>query len=214
MNTPRHAWPVVVALSIGLVSGCGAAGGHPTGSQEPRTEVSAPPASGADAPATPAPTSPSPADGAASAATPHGGAPSKHPRGLPTRAGDGNQGSVLHNLPGSTGAGCVTVGDERDVAAGGFAAGPFDAARRGYRSANLARRDVRLYFVPVHSATMPGLTLKVSDGAGAAFTLTQKRWADADEFRFYDTQVAFPHRGLWRIDAVAGTDAGCWLVRI
>jgi hypothetical protein len=133
---------------------------------------------------------------------------------MPTRSGDGNQGSVLHNLPGSAGPACVSVGDERDVAAGDFAAGPFDAARRGYRATNLARRDVRLYFVPVHSARMPGLTLRLSDEAGASFTLTQKRWADAEEFRFYDTQVAFPHGGLWRISAVAGADAGCWLVRI
>ena len=211
MKNSRHAWPLAALLV--LATGCGAGAPHATGPQEPRTQVSAP-AAGADRPDAPTSATRGPADVPSRVAAPHDAAPPKGPRGMPTRSGDGNQAAVLDNLPGSTGPGCVTVGDERDVAAGGFAAGPFDAARRGYRAANLARRDVRLYFVPVHSAAMPGLTLQLSDEAGASFTVTQQHWADADEFRFYDTQVAFPHGGLWRISAAAGADAGCWLVRI
>jgi hypothetical protein len=73
---------------------------------------------------------------------------------------------------------------------------------------------VRLYFIPVHSAEMPGLSLQASDEAGSTVAVSQPHWADADEFRFYDAEVALPHPGQWRITASAGADRGCWVVRI
>ena len=202
---------VVLVASLTLATGCGATAPSASPAQVDRD----PSSSGASADS--ASSSPSPAARSLPAGDPSpapAATSSARPQGMPTRAADGNQLSVLRNLPGSTGPGCVDAGSARDVASGGFAAGPFDAARRGYRAAVLADRAVRLYFVPVHSSAMPGLQLDVTDRSGTSFTVTQKHWADADEFRFYDTQVTVPHRGVWQLRATAGADSGCWLVRI
>jgi hypothetical protein len=151
----------------------------------------------------------------------------KHKRSTPRRAKRGIQVSVLENLPGTTTSNCVAVGKHRDVRSGTFAAGPFDVrsgtfaagpfddARRSYDENDLQRREVRLYFVPVHSRTMPGLQLTVTDRAsGDQFTVDQETWGRTDNLRYYNSYVTFPHAGTWTITATAGKDQGCWIATL
>jgi hypothetical protein len=102
------------------------------------------------------------------------------------------------------------------VRSGGIAAGPFDTAREGYGRSiqpGMSPRTVRLYWIPEHSATMPGLTVRmqrVQPDPGAAQTIRQNDWADADQWRFYDTNLEFPSAGTWRLRVTAGQDSGCF----
>jgi hypothetical protein len=127
---------------------------------------------------------------------------------------------VLSRIPGDAAGGCVAVGDRRDVRSGGIVAGPFDTAREGYGTRiqpGLSRRTVRLYWIPEHSASMPGLTLqmrRLQPDAGAGQTIRKQDWADADQWRFYDTNLEFPSGGTWRLRASAGRDSGCFDVTI
>ena len=127
-----------------------------------------------------------------------------------------SQRGVLARLPGSDSGQCVSVGDRRDVRSGGIAAGPFDTARQGYGTTiqpGLSRRTVRLYWIPEHSASMPGLTVRMQrlqPEPGSAQTIRQQDWADADQWRFYDTNLEFPSAGTYRLRVTAGQDSGCF----
>ena len=127
-----------------------------------------------------------------------------------------SQSGVLARLPGSDSGQCVSVGDRRDVRSGGIAAGPFDTARQGYGTSiqpGLSRRTVRLYWIPEHSASMPGLTVRMQrlqPDPGSAQTIRQQDWADADQWRFYDTNLEFPSAGTYRLRVTAGQDSGCF----
>jgi hypothetical protein len=127
-----------------------------------------------------------------------------------------SQSGVLARLPGSDSGQCVSVGDRRDVRSGGIAAGPFDTAREGYGTSiqpGLSRRTVRLYWIPEHSESMPGLTVRMQrlqPDPGSAQTIRQQDWADADQWRFYDTNLEFPSAGTYRLRVTAGQDSGCF----
>lgn len=127
-----------------------------------------------------------------------------------------SQSGVLARLPGNDSGQCVSVGDRRDVRSGGIAAGPFDTAREGYGTSiqpGMSPRTVRLYWIPEHSETMPGLTVRMQQlqpNPGAAQTIRKTDWADADQWRFYDTNIEFPSAGTWRLRVTAGQDSGCF----
>lgn len=130
---------------------------------------------------------------------------------MPKLEGGRRQTDVLERLPGSPGSGCVAVGSARDVRSGGFAAGPFDTASSEVRG---KASTFRLYFIPEHSKTMPGVVVSGRNTqTGATFERRQRDVADAEQFRFYDLQLP-ASSGTWRITATAGPDAGCWTVAL
>ena len=135
--------------------------------------------------------------------------------GEPTVGPHHEQSDVLRRLPGRADGGCVPVGDRRDVRSGGLAAGPFDTARAGYSPAYGNAQVIRLYLVPEHAATMPGLTVTARrEGGGEVVRQRQAQTADADLFRFYDLGLAIPRAGTWVIRAAAGQDQGCWILAL
>jgi hypothetical protein len=127
-----------------------------------------------------------------------------------------SQSGVLARLPGNASGRCISVGDRRDVRSGGIAAGPFDTAREGYGTSvqpGMSPRTVRLYWIPEHSASMPGLTVRMQrlqPTRGTEQTIRKNDWADADQWRFYDTNLEFPSAGTWRLRVTAGQDSGCF----
>ena len=135
--------------------------------------------------------------------------------GMPGLERNHGQADVLDRLPGGGGPGCVQVGTARDVRSGGFAAGPFDTASAGVRPAEDGNAStVRLYFIPEHARSMPGVVVAGRDlGSGATFERHQRTVAKAERFRFYDLELPVT-TGTWRITASAGPDVGCWTVAL
>lgn len=125
------------------------------------------------------------------------------------------QTAVLAQLDGSNRGRCVDVAGGRDVRSGGFAAGPFDEARVAYRDAPGDARTVRLYFIPEHPGSMPGVTVtgRLVHGNNT-FREVQRGSSTAEQFHFYDVDVTVPVAGRWQIRADAGPDSGCWSVRL
>lgn len=191
----------LAVLALVAVTGCSSEGDTPTpnagttqagggSAQATSPEATAPTEGGA----TPSPS------GVPSAAT----AP-------PTFATDppGRQDSVLARLPGSKKAGCVSVGDERDVRSGSMAAGNFADARKGF--AKDSKAAFTFYFIPATTAedTTVSVTLARPDGS-AAQTVESKNYETADVVRYYPAALTVPEDGTWRITATAGKDKGCW----
>ncbi len=132
----------------------------------------------------------------------------------PTRGPKGEQTDVLSNLPGSTKPGCVPVGKESDVRSGDMAAGPFDAARKGYSAKNKAKQKVSLYFIPTHSAKLKDITVTGKNAStGATFTKTSKKIGDAEQWKFFQLELTLPDAGKWTLKASTGQDYGCWIVK-
>lgn len=126
----------------------------------------------------------------------------------------GRQTIVFDRVPGSKRASCVQVGDQRDVQSGGFVSGAWDEAREGYGEPGPGRsaRQVRVYWVPLHTKPMPGLKVVATRaGDGERVTVRQKQVADADRWQFYDTVFTLPSGGTWTFRASAGQDAGCFV---
>lgn len=129
----------------------------------------------------------------------------------PTKTGE--QTAVLNRVPGKKSGACAAVGSERDLRAGDFMAGPFDTARAQYGHAQpgATKRSVRLYFVPLHAKTMPGLKLTFTHpSSGTTVVTRQKQVADAEQWRFYDTTTVLKQPGRWQVRATAGPDTGCF----
>ena len=128
----------------------------------------------------------------------------------------GRQGDVFDRIPGLDKAGCVNVGDQRDVRSGGFVAGAFDEARATYGTARpgFGKRDVRLYFVPLHAAKMPGVRIQASGPGGARGDVVRTTNADTDSWKFYDSILRLKRGGEWTFRVVAGPDRGCFTATI
>ena len=146
-----------LCLTLGLAAGCG-------GDSDSSKTAGAKTSSGGTASAV---TTAGPSDKTTLAK------PSK-PLHEPTKGPDGDQTDVLSNLPGSTTPGCVPVGKENDVRSGDMAAGPFDAARKGYSAKKPAKRQVSLYFIPTHSAKLKDITV-TGKNASTGATFTERR---------------------------------------
>lgn len=138
------------------------------------------------------------------AAEDHRGAP-----GLPDA--QGRQSVVFTRLPGNTSGTCLSVAGRRDVRSGGFVTGPFDDARKSFGKVRpgFTRNQVRLYFVPLHSKPMNGVTVTATSGS-TTVSKTQKIVADAEQWKFYDVILTLPKGGSWTIRARAGQDSGCF----
>lgn len=129
----------------------------------------------------------------------------------------GRQEKVFARIPGSSDDRCVVVGNRRDVRSGGFVAGPFDTARKTFGKGEPGRPagTIRVYWVPLHSEPMPGLTVTAELlGTNVRHTFTQDAVADADQWRFYDTALKLQRPGRWRLTGESGEDRGCFEVRI
>jgi hypothetical protein len=239
MKIRRRAVAALLPLTLVLVS-CGTKAnvsdpGAPTVTGRPSASATAG-STGAASP-TPKPSAPS-----AGSATPRSASPAA-PKGSASPKGDsspkspgkgetavdpdtdenaqptktGEQTAVIHRVPGKSTTQCVDVGSQRDVRAGGFVAGAFDDARKayGHTQPGHSQRTVRLYFVPLHAGTMPGLTLKFTHvGSGATVTTRQNQVADAEQWKFYDTYTELEQGGTWRVRATAGPDKGCLIFRL
>lgn len=219
-----HIACIALITSVGIIGGCGGdASSEERDDMGSRTTRSAPGADvstgvGSGHSASPSASPPTGNGGqedqagkGAPAPSPSSGSPT--PRGMPTRGPGGGQEAVLVNLPGPTTQRCIAVGNRRDVRSGDMAAGPFDDARKAFKAGSPETQKVRLYFIPAHSRKMPGITVTLThQRTGKVVRVRQKRWADADEFRFYDVETGLPRGGEWRVEAVAGRDRGCWSV--
>lgn len=204
----RRAMAMAVALSAGLVaaSACSSDGVTTPGSDSvaSRGSATSSPAAEVGEPSD-SPTPSASSDGGAAAAG-QPATPTPAP-GLPTLSRGRVQTDVLARLPGSPGKACVAVGTARDVRSGGFGAGPFDDAR-----ASAGSGDLRLYFIPEHAKSLPGVVVTGRNAAtGETFRQRQRIAADADQFHFYDLQLP-ASTGTWQIRAISGVDSGCWTV--
>ena len=124
----------------------------------------------------------------------------------------GRQTDVFERVPGKKSGACVAVGGERDVKSGGFLGGPFDDARKSYgkKREGMKRNQVRLYWVPQHSEPMKGVTVTATSG-GKTVKVTQRNVADAEQWKFYDTNITLPNGGSWRFQVSSGVDQGCFV---
>lgn len=123
----------------------------------------------------------------------------------------GRQDSVLETLPGKAKAGCVDVGDMRDVRSGSMAAGNFVDARAQFSASPTA--GIPFYFIPVETKGDPELTVDLErvDAPGST-KIRSSQIQTADEWQYYPVTITVPEAGTWRIKASAGTaSAGCWV---
>lgn len=225
----HRALSAVVAVGLLSLAACGAAtdsaGGHPSGAdrQTGRSTGSATPTTGSSAHggskagSTAAPRRSGDAGATSSAAPTRTQRPGQTTDDIPQPTHTGKQVAVLSRVPGSASTGCVDVGSWRDARSGGLLAGPFDTVRAsyGHKQPGMSARKVRLYFVPMHARTMPGVTLTFTNLAtGDRVTTRQKLVGDAEQWKFYDTTTVLDHGGTWRVRAVAGADRGCFVFTI
>lgn len=149
--------------------------------------------------------------GGSSMPTPSGGDP-----GAPgTPDAQGRQTDVFDRVPGSKSSSCVSVGDRRDIRSGGFVGGAFDEASKAYNTKRpgFAKKEVRLYWIPLHAGSMKGVQVTASSG-GTTVKPTQSNQADADQWKFYDTTFKLPKSGTWTFKVSAGKDRGCFTAAI
>lgn len=214
MRTQPLAFALVLVF---LVSGCGGNGddeatsssssassskdGSGSGSASSSTKGATP---GADA------TGKSSTGGAANGKAPSITTDDRGAPGAPDKKG--RQSVVFTRLPGNDTGSCLKVKGQRDVRSGGFVAGPFDDAIASYGKVRpgFTRNQVRLYWVPMHTKPMSGVTVTATQG-GKSVTKTQKSVADAEQWKFYDTILTLPSRGTWRFKATSGQDTGCFV---
>ncbi|HET7399534.1 MAG TPA: hypothetical protein VFJ94_13535 [Intrasporangium sp.] len=73
--------------------------------------------------------------------------------------------------------------------------------------------ELQLYVFPQHAAAMPGVRLTATPPTGPPRTVTSKRTNQGDEWSYYRVALPVQDRGVWRLEATAGPDSGCFLVR-
>jgi hypothetical protein len=235
----RRLTAAVLLTGLLILPGCGRpvgnAPGAPQDGQSPTSRVTSEPTRPSDSPSAEASQAPgaSPSARASDQPSAKSGGASDTPSADPSQGEDGQAGSdadenaqptksgqqtaVLGRVAGKTSSTCVSVGSGRDLRSGGFLGGPFDTARAQYGHAQpgQSKRTVRLYFVPLHAGTMPGVTLKFTNlQTGRTVTTRQKQVADAEQWKFYDTTTVLKSGGTWRVRAVAGSDKGCFVFEL
>jgi hypothetical protein len=126
----------------------------------------------------------------------------------------GRQTFLFKRIPGNRTGACQDVGKERDVKSGGFMGGSFADARASYgkKRPGMKPKQVRLYWIPVHSKPMRGVTVSATSG-GDPVRLTTRDEANAEQWQFYDTVIALPHDGTWTFKVSSGPDRGCFVAR-
>lgn len=129
----------------------------------------------------------------------------------------GIQEAVLTPSDGDPTGACVNVGDSRDLRSGGILGGPFDTARAtwGTKQPGTAITNVRLYWVPLHAKTMPGVkVVAVHQSSGTTVRVSQDSSGQAADWSYYDTNLQLPKAGTWQLKVSAGVDTGCFVLRL
>ena len=129
----------------------------------------------------------------------------------------GRQNAVFGRVPGGASGACVTVGRKRDVRSGGIVGGPFDTAVSTWKTKQPGKpkRTARLYWVPLHAAKMPGVTVVATHrSTGVTVKETKDSFGEAEQWKFYDTYLELPTAGTWQLRVKAGPDEGCFVMRI
>ncbi|MBM6402713.1 hypothetical protein JQN72_00445 [Phycicoccus sp. CSK15P-2] len=220
--TPRRFRRARVALVTALV--LGVAGCSDGGTPDAASTSGSASASGAVGPTSPGPerTSPGPergtgTDAPADPATPAEATEAAEPSGPEAESAepgkDGRQTAVFGRVSGTSDGSCVAVGDHRDLRSGDVVGGPFDEARKawGTTRADLDPESVRLYWVPMHTAEMAGVTVVAQhEESGEKVTASRDSFGDAEQWKYYVTDLELPEAGEWRISVTAGKDRGCF----
>lgn len=150
---------------------------------------------------TPAPTASEPTGDAAESAQ-------------PTKKG--KQTAVFSRVPGKA-SGCVVVSGKRDVRSGGIVGGPFDTVGQTWakKQPGQPRRSAHFYWVPLHTAKMPGVTVVATHrGSGTRVEEHKDSYGDAEQWKFYDTLLTLPKAGTWELRVEAGPDTGCFVMTL
>lgn len=193
---------IAVLVCVFAVGGC-SAGGDGSGGPSGGSTGSDGAASSADSPGSSA--------GSPSAGVSHDPSQPKGGEVPPKKPGD--QSNVIKALPGSTTSKCVTTAGQRDLRSGTMGAGPFDTARADYgtKRPGVSKDSVRLYWIPQNSKSMPGLVLQGRNlDTGRTISVKETTVGDAEDWRFYDTNVRLPEPGRWRLTASSGSQRGCF----
>lgn len=120
--------------------------------------------------------------------------------------------------PGSAERDCVDVDQHPQdaVRAGEFVAGPFVQYRQQW--ARDPRNATKLWWIPLHSSPMPGLTVRaiLLDDPAVRQVVTPPRdlFASTAVGLFYPSTVELPAPGRWLLVATAGPDWGCFLLTL
>jgi len=117
-------------------------------------------------------------------------------------------------LPGSVAYRCVEVGNHTNVRSGEFVAGNFRAAKESFANVVKEPNAVKVYWVPLHVAMMPKLTVReIHVGHPHAVRTTTWRQVGANPgVVFYPSAMPVPVAGTWRLVASAGPNRGCFVV--
>jgi hypothetical protein len=200
-SLPRGAAAVLAVVAVCALVGCSSSG-----------RSSAPDAHSATTPTVTAPTSVQP--------TTPGGTTSSAPgstTGRPSTTGSpgSGQAAVLDTLPGSSGAGCVSVGNRTDVRSGPIGMGNFAQQRAAYRAAKGGAAGQPLFFYVIPTQ-LPGSTVSVTmtpvSAHGDSRTIHAGSAQQAGRWTYFPVSVTYPAPGTWRIVATAGSERGCFLV--
>jgi hypothetical protein len=119
-------------------------------------------------------------------------------------------------MPGSPAYRCVRAGDHRDVRSGDFLAGSFGADEQAFAAAyrgSQQRTKVKIYWIPLHVGHMPGVVVTATLQHGRTVTRTSStQIAAGGGALFYPSAVPIPVPGIWKLQARAGRDRGCFIV--
>ncbi|WP_370618061.1 hypothetical protein [Mumia sp. Pv 4-285] len=162
------------------------------------------------------------ADGDASEPTPE---PSTNPAAEPTDGTaessqptkKGKQTAVFSRVPGNASGECVRVGKQRDVRSGSIVGGPFDtaAATWGTTQPGQPKRNVMLYWVPLHADDMKGVTVTAKNAAtGATVKVNREPFGEAEQWKYYATNMVLRDPGAWTFRVSAGPDSGCFVMTL
>ena len=223
-NLPAAAAVVLLAL-VGCSSGEGEAGTEAAAGESTSTAAPTPTPAAATATSSPGSepdASPTPSDGPGGSEEPEtGGEPeaaSEDPRDETAEpTGDGRQSAVLERVEGPAKKTCVDTTGERDVRSGSIVGGAFDEAVSawGTERKDTPDQNVRLYWVPLHADTMPGVEVVAHNAeTGTTVEVTQDEHGDAEQWKYYNTSFVLLEAGTWKLDVTAGKDSGCFLMTL
>ncbi len=216
--TPVRAAGAVTFAAVLLLTGCSTAGDEVAGAARPTSSAS--PTASASSSATPGagpssgPTASASPTPSADPSAPAGEIAASDPRNEEAQpAKDGKQTAVFARVAGEAKATCVAVGSRRDVRSGSIVGGPFDSAIAawGRTAPEVPTHSVQLYWIPMNTAAMPGVTVTATNTTTkTTLTVSSDTVGDAEQWKYYSTQIVLRDAGTWRLQVSAGPDSGCF----
>jgi hypothetical protein len=138
--------------------------------------------------------------------------PQESPKAYPHAPPPARPGPLFQaTQPGLMERNCAPVGEHAILRSGEFVAGDFRAYRAGWRP-NLPADQGKLWWAPLHTDAMPGLTLYATSLDDPAVSQVYRFTTPAANANgpFYPSAVPLPQPGRWRLVATAGPDWGCF----